>query len=124
MIETLTALFFAHVMADFLLQPDRMVAGKRKPLWFLAHTIIVLVTAVAATGSLHPALFALTLGHAVIDAAKLATCRTDAAARREICGGDFDAELLRSDYGATFGLPLVGDRVRLLVHVEAARPLP
>jgi hypothetical protein len=80
MIETLTALFLAHVLADFLLQPDRMVAGKRKPLWFLAHTAIVLATAIAATGSLHPALFALTLGHALIDAAKLATRRTDASA--------------------------------------------
>lgn len=80
MIETLTALFLAQVLADFLLQPDRMVAGKRKPLWFLAHTAIVLATAIAATGSLHPALFALTLGHALIDAAKLATRRTDATA--------------------------------------------
>ena len=38
---------------------------------------------------------------------------------REVCGGDFEAELLRSDFGMTFGLPFVGDRVRLLVQVEA-----
>ncbi|MBL8313542.1 MAG: polyisoprenoid-binding protein [Rubrivivax sp.] len=39
----------------------------------------------------------------------------------EVCGGDFEAELLRSDFGATFGLPLVGDRVRLKVQVEGRR---
>jgi polyisoprenoid-binding protein YceI len=36
----------------------------------------------------------------------------------EQCGGDFEGELLRSAFGATFGLPLVGDRVRLLVQAE------
>lgn len=35
----------------------------------------------------------------------------------EVCGGDFEGEVLRSDFGATFGLPFVADRVRLLVQV-------
>lgn len=35
------------------------------------------------------------------------------------CGGDFEGELRRSDHGADFGLPLVGDLVRLRVQVEA-----
>ncbi len=39
----------------------------------------------------------------------------------EVCGGDFEGEVLRSDFGATFGLPLVGDRVRLKVQVEGRR---
>lgn len=39
----------------------------------------------------------------------------------EICGGDFEGELLRSDFGATFGLPFVGDRVHLRVQVEGRR---
>ena len=51
------------------------------------------------------------------------SCRVDSAARQEVCGGDFDAELLRSDYGASFGLPFVADRVRLLVQVEASRAI-
>jgi polyisoprenoid-binding protein YceI len=42
----------------------------------------------------------------------------------EVCGGDFEGELLRSDFGATFGLPLVANRVRLQVQVEGRRPLP
>lgn len=48
-------------------------------------------------------------------------CRSDPDAARERCGGDFEAELRRSDFGMTFGLPLVGDRVRLLIQVEALR---
>ena len=46
-------------------------------------------------------------------------CRSDEGT--EVCGGDFEGELLRSDFGATFGLPFVADRVRLLVQVEGRR---
>ncbi len=46
-------------------------------------------------------------------------CRQDGSA--EVCGGDFEGEILRSDFGATFGLPLIGDRVRLVVQVEGRR---
>jgi polyisoprenoid-binding protein YceI len=46
-------------------------------------------------------------------------CRAVQGAQQ--CGGDFEGELLRSAHGATFGLPLVGDRVRLLVQVEGQR---
>jgi polyisoprenoid-binding protein YceI len=51
-------------------------------------------------------------------------CRADPITRDkpgEICGGDFEGEVKRSDFGATFGLPLVGDRVRLVVQVEGRR---
>lgn len=41
--------------------------------------------------------------------------------RREVCGGDFEAFINRSEYGSTFGLPFVGDRVRLVISVEAVR---
>ena len=76
MIETFAALLLAHALADFVLQPDRMAAHKRRPLWFAAHIAIVLATAIATTGSLHPALLALALAHAAIDAAKLASRQT------------------------------------------------
>jgi len=33
----------------------------------------------------------------------------------------FEGELRRSDFGATFGLPFVADRVRLRVQVEGLR---
>lgn len=50
-------------------------------------------------------------------------CRELDEPRREICGGDYEASLLRSDYGMTFGLPFVADRVRLQIEVEGWRPL-
>ena len=51
--------------------------------------------------------------------ARLFACRTDGDT--EVCGGDFEGEVKRSDFGATLLLPLVGDRVRLLVQVEGRR---
>ena len=49
-------------------------------------------------------------------------CERRALLQREVCGGDFEAEIQRSAFGASFGLPFVGDRVRLLVQVEGIRP--
>lgn len=49
------------------------------------------------------------------------SCRTDERLKRDVCGGDFEGEFLRSSVGATFGLPVVGDRVRLLVQAEGIR---
>ena len=49
------------------------------------------------------------------------SCGTHPLLQREWCGGDFEAELRRSDFGMSFGLPLVADRVRLQVQVEAIR---
>ncbi|MGD9835832.1 MAG: YceI family protein [Piscinibacter sp.] len=49
------------------------------------------------------------------------SCGTHPVLQREWCGGDFEAELRRSDFGMSFGLPLVADRVRLQVQVEAIR---
>lgn len=41
--------------------------------------------------------------------------------QREVCGGDFEAELQRSSFGINHSLPFVGDRVRLLIQVEGVR---
>ena len=48
-------------------------------------------------------------------------CYLNPLFRREVCGGDFEAELRRSEFGLDFALPVVGDRVRLLIQVEALR---
>jgi polyisoprenoid-binding protein YceI len=51
------------------------------------------------------------------------SCRMDTQVHpaEEICGGDFEAELQRSQFGSTFGLPFVADRVRLVVQAEGRR---
>ncbi|HEU4459004.1 MAG TPA: YceI family protein [Methylibium sp.] len=41
--------------------------------------------------------------------------------QREVCGGDFEGELQRSDFGLSYGLPFVADRVVLKLQVEAIR---
>ena len=43
------------------------------------------------------------------------------APAREVCGGDFEAEFKRSDFGITHSLPFVGDAVRLVVQIEGVR---
>ena len=70
MTETLAALLFAHVLADFVLQTTAMVAAKRRPLTMAVHGAIVLVTAALALGSVSPWLLVLTAAHLAIDAAK------------------------------------------------------
>lgn len=48
-------------------------------------------------------------------------CYRNPMLQREVCGGDFEAELLRSDFGASFGVAFVADRVTLKIQVEGVR---
>jgi polyisoprenoid-binding protein YceI len=48
-------------------------------------------------------------------------CLADAAGNGESCGGDFEGELRRSDFGINFGLPFIADRVRLFVAAQGRR---
>jgi len=71
MIETFTALLFAHVLADFVLQTGYMVRQKKSPAVMVLHTAIVLATAQAATGQIAaPELLVLAGLHLLTDAAK------------------------------------------------------
>jgi hypothetical protein len=70
MIETFAALLLAHTLADFLFQTNWMVQNKRQLQPMLAHIAVVLATAIAATGTLHPAIVLLAAIHMLIDAIK------------------------------------------------------
>ena len=48
-------------------------------------------------------------------------CEQRELLQREVCGGDFEAQLERSAFGASFGLPFVADRVRVLIQAEGMR---
>jgi polyisoprenoid-binding protein YceI len=49
-------------------------------------------------------------------------CYTNPMLKREVCGGDFDATIMRSQWGMGYGMPAVlPDAVRLLVQVEAIK---
>jgi polyisoprenoid-binding protein YceI len=49
-------------------------------------------------------------------------CRHDETLRRDVCGGDFVADLQRGRFGATFGEPFVSDDVHLVIQVEGIAP--
>ena len=51
-------------------------------------------------------------------------CYLNPLLRREVCDGDFDADLQRSDFGMSFGQPFVTDTVRLKIAVQAIRQTP
>lgn len=47
-------------------------------------------------------------------------CYLSPLVKRQVCGGDFETTVQRSDFGITWGIPFgFEDRVRLLVQVEA-----
>ena len=41
--------------------------------------------------------------------------------KREVCGGDFEATIQRSDYGMSYGLPGIPDSIKLLIQIEAIK---
>jgi hypothetical protein len=70
MAETFTALLFAHVLADFVLQTKWMVARKGQARVLALHGGIVLATAIAALGTWHLGLLWLAVLHIGIDLLK------------------------------------------------------
>jgi polyisoprenoid-binding protein YceI len=48
-------------------------------------------------------------------------CYENPRLKREVCGGDFEATILRSQWGMSYGLPGIPDSVRLLIQVEAIK---
>jgi polyisoprenoid-binding protein YceI len=48
-------------------------------------------------------------------------CYLNPLFRKEVCGGDFVAELQRSQFGIEHSLPWVADSVRLRIQIEALR---
>jgi polyisoprenoid-binding protein YceI len=41
--------------------------------------------------------------------------------KREVCGGDFETNIVRSEYDMKYGLPGIPDNIRLLIQVEAVK---
>jgi hypothetical protein len=69
LVETVIALFLAHVLADYVLQTRWMVDTKRGA-GFAVHIGLVFVTAVVCLGQLSLAVLAVTFLHLLVDAAK------------------------------------------------------
>ena len=41
--------------------------------------------------------------------------------RREKCGGDISTQIKRTDFGMKFGVPMVGDDIKLVFEIEAIK---
>jgi len=48
-------------------------------------------------------------------------CTLQFLTRKPLCGADVHGTLRRSDFGMNFGIPLIGDEVRLAIEVEGFR---
>jgi polyisoprenoid-binding protein YceI len=47
------------------------------------------------------------------------SCRDHPMSKRPMCGGNVSATFKRSDFGMKYGIPAIGDDIRLLANVEA-----
>jgi polyisoprenoid-binding protein YceI len=60
--------------------------------------------------------------HAVTLKASRFNCYLNPLFRRDVCGGDFETTIQRSEWGISTGLPaMASDAVRLLVQIEAVQ---
>ena len=59
--------------------------------------------------------------HPVTLTASNFNCYDNPMLKREVCGGDFETTIQRSQFGSTYGLPGIPDNVRLLIQVEAVK---
>ncbi len=41
--------------------------------------------------------------------------------KREVCGGDFETTIQRTDYGMSYGMPIIPDDIKLLIQIEAIK---
>jgi polyisoprenoid-binding protein YceI len=58
----------------------------------------------------------------VVLTAKQFNCYNSPMLKREVCGGDFEATIQRSQWGINYGAPMVTpDAIRLLIQVEAVK---
>ncbi len=48
-------------------------------------------------------------------------CYISPFVKREVCGGDFETTITRSQYDVSYGLPGIPDAIRLLIQVEAIK---
>jgi polyisoprenoid-binding protein YceI len=48
-------------------------------------------------------------------------CYDSPMLKREVCGGDFETTIQRSEFGMNYGLPFIPDSVKLVIQVEAVK---
>jgi len=113
-INTGTEAFNAH-----LKKPDFFDAAKHPTMMFSADKFSFSGDKVSeVTGSL--TMLGKTLP--VVLKATSFNCYDHPMLKREVCGGDFETTIMRSDWGMKWGIDFgIPDKVKLLIQVEAAK---
>lgn len=55
----------------------------------------------------------------MILSAKNFNCYNSPLAKKQVCGGDFEASFSRAQFGISYGWPFISDTVRLQIQIEA-----
>ncbi|MEI7464388.1 MAG: YceI family protein [Burkholderiales bacterium] len=112
-INTGLALFDSHLKGDNYLKAKEFPTAK-----FVGDKFSFdgdKVTAVAGTLTLLGKTLPITL------TATNYNCYDSPFFKREVCGGDFETTLQRSDFGMSYGLPVIPDDIKLLIQIEAIK---
>lgn len=48
-------------------------------------------------------------------------CYNHPMLKKEVCGGDFETTITRSNWGITYGVPFIPDNVRVVIQIEAVK---
>lgn len=48
-------------------------------------------------------------------------CYDNPMLKRQVCGGDFETTIQRSEFGMTYGLPFIPNDIKLVIQVEAVK---
>jgi polyisoprenoid-binding protein YceI len=48
-------------------------------------------------------------------------CYQNPMLKREVCGGDFETTIQRSQFGINYGLPFIPDNIKLVIQIEAIK---
>jgi polyisoprenoid-binding protein YceI len=48
-------------------------------------------------------------------------CYDNPMFKRQVCGGDFETTIQRSDFGMSYGLPFIPNDIRLVIQVEGVK---
>lgn len=112
-INTGLALFDSHLKADNFLKAKEFPTAK-----FVGDKFSFdgdKVTAVSGTLTLLGKTRPVTL------TATNYNCYDNPFFKREVCGGDFETTIQRSDFGMSYGLPVIPDDIKLLIQIEAIK---
>jgi polyisoprenoid-binding protein YceI len=109
-----------RVLDARLKQPDLLATGEYPEAYFVATRFSF--DAAGGVKEIRGEFTLRSVGEPLSLHARRFACRHDQMLKKDVCGGDFEADLKRGRFGATYGEPFIGDDVHLVIQVEAIAP--